>query len=217
MNVNKNIGSGRKITVCGSMKFWDEIVEIGSYLTRMGNVVIIPIKDMRPNEEIDDYARKMYAREHKKKIDISDCIYVVNIGGYIGESVKREIAYAHETDKPVFFHESALQNPHIVTLIGSRRFKDIFDFAAMKHTMKGEIVFTPSIFMWNDPTELSSAEHAILDTLHQRKMMMSDEIIVVNGGGYIGEDTMKEIEFAKENNLNIKMMYPEWNGEVLKK
>lgn len=216
MRVNKNVGSGRKITVCGSMRFWDEIIEIGSYLSRMGNVVIIPIKDMRPNEEIDDYARKMYAREHRKKINMSDCIYVVNIGGYIGDSVSDEISYATTNGKQVFYHEDALQSPHIVTLIGSAKFKDIFDFEVKKRAMMGEVVFTPAIFAWDDPSKLNIAEHTILDTLHQRKMMMSDEIIVVNGNGYIGEDTMNEIKFAKEHNLNIKMMFPEWNGEVLK-
>ena len=31
---------------------------------------------------------------HKRKIDMADEIFVINVGGYIGESTRREIAYA---------------------------------------------------------------------------------------------------------------------------
>ena len=38
---------------------------------------------------------------HKRKIDMADEIFVINVGGYIGSSSKSEIAYAHSTGKPV--------------------------------------------------------------------------------------------------------------------
>ena len=31
---------------------------------------------------------------HKRKIDMADEIFVINVGGYIGESTRNEIAYA---------------------------------------------------------------------------------------------------------------------------
>lgn len=31
---------------------------------------------------------------HKRKIDIADEIFVIKVGGYIGESTRNEIAYA---------------------------------------------------------------------------------------------------------------------------
>lgn len=43
---------------------------------------------------------------HRKKIDISDAIYVVNINGYIGESTKKEIEYAKNNGKEVIYHET---------------------------------------------------------------------------------------------------------------
>ena len=43
---------------------------------------------------------------HWKKIDISDAIYVVNIGGYLGTSTQNEIKYALEHNKEVIYHES---------------------------------------------------------------------------------------------------------------
>ena len=43
---------------------------------------------------------------HKQKIDMSDEIYVINIGGYIGESAKTEIEYAKLKGKKISYIES---------------------------------------------------------------------------------------------------------------
>lgn len=44
---------------------------------------------------------------HKRKIDMADSIFVINVGGYIGESTKSEIAYALEHGKKVEYLEEA--------------------------------------------------------------------------------------------------------------
>lgn len=38
---------------------------------------------------------------HLRKIDLADKVYVINYEGYIGESTKREIAYAKSKGKPI--------------------------------------------------------------------------------------------------------------------
>jgi hypothetical protein len=43
----------------------------------------------------------------------------------------------------------------------------------------------------------------MLDDLHLKKISMSDEIFVINPGGYIGNSTSKEIIFAKSLGLKI--------------
>ena len=43
-----------------------------------------------------------------------------------------------------------------------------------------------------------------MDTLHLRKIDISDEIFVVNRNDYIGESTLKEIEYAKKHNKIIR-------------
>lgn len=43
---------------------------------------------------------------HKGKIDLSDEIFVINVGGYIGASTKNEIEYAESTDKVVKYLEN---------------------------------------------------------------------------------------------------------------
>lgn len=41
-----------------------------------------------------------------EQIDMADEIYVINVGGYIGESTRREIAYAERTRKKVNYLEA---------------------------------------------------------------------------------------------------------------
>ena len=47
----------------------------------------------RTKEMLDDM--------HKRKIDMSDEIYVINVGGYMGSSTRWEIDYAIATGKAV--------------------------------------------------------------------------------------------------------------------
>ena len=42
---------------------------------------------------------------HLRKIDLADEIFVINVGGYIGESTKWEIAYATKTGKKINYLE----------------------------------------------------------------------------------------------------------------
>ena len=42
---------------------------------------------------------------HLRKIDMADEIFVVNVGGYIGESTRREIAYAEKIEKKINYLE----------------------------------------------------------------------------------------------------------------
>ncbi|MBP5750722.1 MAG: NAD(P)H-hydrate epimerase, partial [Firmicutes bacterium] len=54
----------------------------------------------RTKEMLDDM--------HKRKIDMADEIYVINVGGYIGDSTRSEIEYARRTGKGVRYLEEPL-------------------------------------------------------------------------------------------------------------
>jgi len=90
-------------TICGSMRFEKEMREIACYLeTELGfNILQCTYSGNGLSEE----AVSRITRAHYRKIDMSDGIYVVNIGGYIGKSVQSEIAYAQERGKQVLYHE----------------------------------------------------------------------------------------------------------------
>ena len=93
------------VTLCGSMRFARQMQEIALELEiKKGYCVLTPVgdKSVKPSEkEIEKLAQA-----HFKKIDMSDAVYVVNIGGYIGESVLRELCYAKEHNKEIMYHEN---------------------------------------------------------------------------------------------------------------
>ena len=93
------------VTLCGSMRFFREMQEIAMELEiKRGYCVLVPIggNSTPPNEA----ALEKLAEAHYRKIDISDAVYIVNIGGYIGESVSQELRYAQERGKEIMFHEA---------------------------------------------------------------------------------------------------------------
>ena len=49
--------------------------------------------------------KEMLGDMHKRKIDMADEIYDINVGGYIGSSTRSEIEYAKATGKPVLYLE----------------------------------------------------------------------------------------------------------------
>jgi hypothetical protein len=91
------------ITLCGSTRFKDEFMEVQKRLTLKGNIVIsVGLFGHSGDEEVwTPGTKEMLDDMHLRKIDMADEIYVVNVDGYIGESTKREIAYAESHGKKV--------------------------------------------------------------------------------------------------------------------
>jgi hypothetical protein len=108
------VGKYRVITLCGSTRFKDEFLEAQKRLTLEGNIVISVglfghsgDNEVWENMEEGTLTRmkEMLDDMHKRKIDMSDEIYVINVGGYIGTSTKSEIEYAEATGKAVRYLE----------------------------------------------------------------------------------------------------------------
>ncbi len=94
------------VTICGSMKFADEMIKVASQLEKKnGWCVIQCVYDVDSNE-ITDAEIENIVNAHWKKIDMCDAIYVVNIGGYIGISTRNEINYALSKGKEIIYHEN---------------------------------------------------------------------------------------------------------------
>ncbi len=93
------------ITICGSMRFSKEIIKIATELeTEKGYCVIQPVYNCE-NKILSDSELQNVVKAHYKKIDISDAIFVVNAGGYIGKSVAEEIEYAKNHNKEILYLE----------------------------------------------------------------------------------------------------------------
>lgn len=96
-----------------------------------------------------------------------------------------------------------LKKYNIITLCGSINFKDEFLKVQEKLVLKGNIVFTPNFFDNIKKEEISLETKEMLDKMHKQKIDMSDEIYVINQGGYIGESTKLEIEYAKQKGKKL--------------
>ena len=108
------IGKYKVFTLCGSTRFKDAFMEAQKRLTLEGNIVIsVGLFGHSGDDEVWDgmdegtlsKTKKMLDDMHKRKIDMADEIFVINIGGYIGSSTHSEIEYATATEKIVRYLE----------------------------------------------------------------------------------------------------------------
>ena len=95
------------VTLCGSTRFKEQYIEVQKRLTLEGCIVIsVGLFGHSGDEEVWKFGTKeMLDDMHLRKIDMADEIFVVNVGGYIGESTRREIAYAEKTEKKINYLE----------------------------------------------------------------------------------------------------------------
>lgn len=91
----------RIITICGSTRFRVEMTEANRRLTLAGFIVLAPGVFGHDGDPMTDDEKAALDALHFDKIDLSWGIYVVNPGGYVGESTRREITYAHERGKRI--------------------------------------------------------------------------------------------------------------------
>lgn len=104
------VGNYKVITLCGSTRFKDDFMKVQKELTLKGNIVIsVGLFEHSGDNEVWEGMEEgtltptkiMLDDMHKRKIDMSDEIYIINVNGYIGESTKSEIDYAKQNNKKV--------------------------------------------------------------------------------------------------------------------
>ena len=90
------VGKYKVITLCGSTRFKDAFLQAQKRLTLEGNIVISVglFGHSGDTEVLTEGVKEMLDDMHKRKIDMADEIFVINVGGYIGESTRNEITYA---------------------------------------------------------------------------------------------------------------------------
>lgn len=101
------VGKYKVITLCGSTRFKEAFLQEQKRLTLEGNIVIsVGMFGHAGDQEVwTEGVKEMLDDMHKRKIDMADEIFVINVGGYIGSSTKSEIAYAQSTGKTVRYLE----------------------------------------------------------------------------------------------------------------
>ena len=97
----------------------------------------------------------------------------------------------------------------VITLCGSTKFKDEYMKAQKDLTLKGNIVISVGLFGHSGDDEVwTKGTKEMLDNMHKRKIDMADSIFVINVGGYIGDSTRSEIEYAKAHGKGIEYLEP---------
>lgn len=101
------------ICLCGSTRFTEQMLIKQWELTKAGNIVLswcaLPDSYFQTENRFhigdQEGVKEIVDEVHKRKIDLSDEVYVLNIEGYIGESTTSEVKYALDNKKPVKWHE----------------------------------------------------------------------------------------------------------------
>lgn len=96
------VGTRRVVTLYGSTRFRAAWLEWSARLTLEGNIVLSlgwfnPFRRIEPSPE----QKALLGELHRRKIDLADEVFVLDVGGYVGDSTRREIDYALKTRKQV--------------------------------------------------------------------------------------------------------------------
>ena len=98
------------VTVCGSLRFIKEMMDITEKMELQGNCMLTPIYPTNPDK--DAYTESeavMLDKMHKEKIKLSDAILVVNVDNYIGNSTKSEIEFAKSLNKEIIYYTDLIK------------------------------------------------------------------------------------------------------------
>lgn len=90
----------RIVTICGSMRFFPQMMEVAADETAKGHIVLAPFSVVAKEHQDSDFKR-MLDRLHREKIDMATepIIVVTNQDGYVGESTRAEMVYAAQQGK----------------------------------------------------------------------------------------------------------------------
>jgi hypothetical protein len=91
------------VVICGSTRFRAEIEAANRELTLAGHIVLAPGVFGHAGDEVTNVQKIALDVLHLEKIRLASAVYVVNPGGYVGESTRAEIRYAEQLGKPVSY------------------------------------------------------------------------------------------------------------------
>ena len=97
------------ITICGSLKFQKEMMEMAQRLAYEGNCILTPTYPILKDITITDKQKTYLKDAHFKRIELSDEILVIDVNNYIGESTKLEIECAKKLEKKIVYYSNIIE------------------------------------------------------------------------------------------------------------
>jgi len=152
----------------------------------------------------DEGLREKGARE------VATCVLNAPFGAL--SSTERLCCYkAYDQILALLQHQKPLEDrPKIICLCGSTRFVDTFNEWRKTLTLEGCIVLSIELVTTQsakeDPQHSNHKVKQMLDELHLRKIDLADEVMILNVGGYIGNSTRAEIEYAESKGKPINYL-----------
>jgi hypothetical protein len=102
-----------KICLCGSTRFMDQFHEANVLLSLAGHVVYSVATSTKGEFQPTEDQKLMLDAVHLSKIEESDAVMIVGVQPdgslYIGESTRREIAFARAREKDLYFFSPGLE------------------------------------------------------------------------------------------------------------
>ena len=95
--------AGKKVVLCGSTRFIKAFGEWNARLTMQGNIVYSVAITTYGEGSIEPKYKVLLDYVHMKKIEQSEVVFVLDVGGYIGESTKKEIYLAEVLGKKILY------------------------------------------------------------------------------------------------------------------
>ncbi len=199
------------ITICGSLRFKKEMMEIAEKMELLGNCVITPIYPTNSNK--DAYTKdqvEVLDQMHKEKIKIADTIIVINVNHYIGNSTRSEIEFAQTLNKEIIYYtdivnsmEHSLKNKRKVVIAGSASLqKEVNNWSKYFEDKNYEVLDYPKEIDESKFMELYSNVH----TEFLENITKTDMVFVMNEDkngvvGYIGYEAYAELLFGLAQKL----------------
>lgn len=116
-DAKERLGIPTIAVICGSTRFMDTMADVDRALTWAGRIVIKPGCDMKQphplwaDPDAAEVGKQRLDDLHQAKIRLADEVYVVCPGGYLGDSTRKEIAYATGLGLPITYVEDGTLTP----------------------------------------------------------------------------------------------------------
>ena len=124
----------------------------------------------------------------------------VFLDSYDGDKIYKEYLKLYDTDLVRY-----LRNParYMIAIDGDRKYNKEIIEKYKELSAQGNIVYIPDL---HDPNELIKDEPQMLDNMFKDKILLANELYVMNIDNIITENMQKNIDYAKEHNKNIRYL-----------